>query len=96
MRALIPHSLPHFFPHQGLLDERDAQAKSLILEYEKIKKKVGRAIAENPGDVFLIDHPKVGRGGLHSEDDDTHTTTPTTPHDPDLYLDFDILYRSVW
>jgi hypothetical protein len=47
--------------HQGLLDERDAKAKSLILEYEKIKKKVGRAIAENPGDVFLIDHPKVGR-----------------------------------
>ena len=44
---------------QELLNERDSQAKALILEYEKIKKKVGRAIQENPGDVFLIDHPKV-------------------------------------
>ena len=44
---------------QGLLGERDAEGKSLILEYEKIKKMVGRAIAENPGDVFLIDRPKV-------------------------------------
>ena len=47
---------------QGLLGERDAEGKSLILEYEKIKKMVGRAIAENPGDVFLIDRPKVRCG----------------------------------
>ena len=49
-------------PSQELLGERDSQAKSLILDYEKIKKKVGRAIQENPGDVFLIDHPKVTGG----------------------------------
>jgi hypothetical protein len=42
-----------------LLGERDQEAKVLILEYEKIKKKVGRAIQENPGDIFLLDHPKV-------------------------------------
>ncbi|GAX80910.1 hypothetical protein CEUSTIGMA_g8345.t1 [Chlamydomonas eustigma] len=50
-----------------LLGERDQQAKVLILEYEKIKKKVGRAIQENPGDVFLLDHPKIRLIALKDE-----------------------------
>ncbi|KAG1655908.1 hypothetical protein FOA52_009850 [Chlamydomonas sp. UWO 241] len=42
-----------------LLSEKDAEARELILDYEKIKKKVTRQIAENPSDTNLLNHPKI-------------------------------------
>jgi len=43
----------------ALLGEKDAKARDLILDYEKVKKKVARAIADNPADIGLLGHPKV-------------------------------------
>lgn len=44
---------------QGLLAEKDAKARELILDYERIKKRVSRAIAADPNDTGLLSHPKV-------------------------------------
>lgn len=52
---------------KGLLDERDQQAKAMILDYEKIKKRVSRALQMNPADTDLLDHPKIRLVGLKDE-----------------------------
>lgn len=53
-----PYLLP-WCVKQNLLDQKDKQAKTLIMDYEKIKKKVMRTLQENPADTALLNHPKV-------------------------------------